>query len=50
MKMYGGSGDIAPTFLNSELDGGNWSASRPRRFNSGERAPRYALAKRLGEV
>jgi hypothetical protein len=26
-------------FLNSELDGGEWSASRPGRFTPGVRAP-----------
>jgi hypothetical protein len=29
MKTYGGSGDIAPPFLTSALDEGDWSASRP---------------------
>jgi hypothetical protein len=33
------SGDIAPSFLTSALDGGEWSASRPCRFTSNERAP-----------
>jgi hypothetical protein len=33
-----GSGGIAPPFLTSALDGGEWSASRPCRFNSGEEA------------
>jgi hypothetical protein len=31
-----GSGGIAPPFLTSALDGGEWSASRPGRFTSGE--------------
>jgi hypothetical protein len=35
MKTYGG---VAPPFLTSALDGGEWSASRPSRFTSGERA------------
>jgi hypothetical protein len=38
MKTYGGSGCIAPQFLTSALDGGEWSASRPGRFTPGERA------------
>jgi hypothetical protein len=29
-----GSGDIAPPFLTSTLDGGEWSASRPDRFTT----------------
>jgi hypothetical protein len=32
-----GNGSIAPPFLNSALDGGEWS--RPGSFNPGERAP-----------
>jgi hypothetical protein len=43
-----GSGGIAPPFLNSALDGGEWSASGPGRFNTGEGAPRYPLGTRLG--
>jgi hypothetical protein len=35
MKIYGGSGGIAPQFLTSTLDGGEWSASRPGRFTPG---------------
>jgi hypothetical protein len=35
----GGSGGIAPPFLTSALDGGEWSASRPCHFTPGERAP-----------
>jgi hypothetical protein len=31
-----GSGGIAPAFLSSALDGGEWSASRPSRFNPKE--------------
>jgi hypothetical protein len=34
-----GSGDIAPLFLTSALDGGKWSASRPGRFTPGKRSP-----------
>jgi hypothetical protein len=30
---------MVPPFLTSVLDGGEWSASRPGRFTSGERAP-----------
>jgi hypothetical protein len=33
-----GSGGIAPLFLTSALDGGQWSASRLGRFAPGERA------------
>jgi hypothetical protein len=29
MKTYGGSGGVAPSFLTSAVDGGDWSASRP---------------------
>jgi hypothetical protein len=36
-KDVWGSRSIAPTFLTSELDGGEWSASRPDRFTPGER-------------
>jgi hypothetical protein len=32
-----GSGGIAPPFLTSALNGGEWSASRPCRFTPGER-------------
>jgi hypothetical protein len=38
MKHIGGGG-IAPTFLTSALEGGEWSASRPGRFTPMERAP-----------
>jgi hypothetical protein len=34
-----GSGVIAPPFLTSTLDEGEWSASRPVRFNSMEGPP-----------
>jgi hypothetical protein len=34
-----GSGGIAPLFLNSELDGSEWSVSRPCRFTPGKRVP-----------
>jgi hypothetical protein len=36
---YWGSGGIANVFLTSELDGGEWSASRFGRFTTGERTP-----------
>jgi hypothetical protein len=36
MKTCGGSGGIAPTFLTSALDGGEWSTSRPCRFTPGK--------------
>jgi hypothetical protein len=42
-----GSGTVAPPFLTSALDGGEWSASRPCRFTPGERAPWYPLDRRL---
>jgi hypothetical protein len=32
------SGDKASSFLTSAVDGGEWSASRPGRFNPGEEA------------
>jgi hypothetical protein len=39
MKAYWGSGSISTHSLTSELDGGEWSASRPGRFTSRERDP-----------
>jgi hypothetical protein len=42
MKAYG-SGGIAPPFLTSALDGGEWLASRPCPFT-----PQYILDRRLG--
>jgi hypothetical protein len=36
MKAYGGNRFIAPPFLTSALDGGEWSAVRPDRFTPGE--------------
>jgi hypothetical protein len=39
MKEYGGVGVEIHTFLTSALVGGQWSASRPGRFTSGESAP-----------
>jgi hypothetical protein len=38
MKMYGSEG-IAPPFLTSALDGGEWSISSPGCFTPRERAP-----------
>jgi hypothetical protein len=38
MKTWG-SGGIAPPFLTSALDGGEWSASRPGRYTPRERGP-----------
>jgi hypothetical protein len=29
MKMWWGNGNIAPPYLNSELEGSQWSPSRP---------------------
>jgi hypothetical protein len=37
MKTWG-SGGIAPLFLTLAVYGGEWSASRPCRFNLGERS------------
>jgi hypothetical protein len=39
MKAYGGVDVQIHTFLTSALDGGEWSASRPCRFTTRERAP-----------
>jgi hypothetical protein len=38
MKTYWGSGSIAPPFLTSVLEGGEWSASCLCRFTPGEGA------------
>jgi hypothetical protein len=48
MKMYGAVEVYLHVFLASEVDGGEWSASRTGRFTTGERAPRYSLDRRLG--
>jgi hypothetical protein len=48
MKTYGGSGVIAPQFLTSALDGGDWSASRLCRFIPGETASPHSLYAMLG--
>jgi hypothetical protein len=39
MKAYGGENVQIHIFLTSELAGGEWSASRPGRFTTRERAP-----------
>jgi hypothetical protein len=39
MKAYGGVDVYIQIFLTSALVGGEWSASRPGRFTSGEIAP-----------
>jgi hypothetical protein len=39
MKMCKGLEGIIPLFLTSALAGGEWSASRPGRFTSGEEPP-----------
>jgi hypothetical protein len=39
MKAYGGVDVQSHIFLTSALAGGEWSASRPGRFNPGKRAP-----------
>jgi hypothetical protein len=41
------SGGIAPPFLTSALDEGEWSVSRPGLFIPGEIDPRYPLDRRL---
>jgi hypothetical protein len=43
-----GSGGIAPPFLTSALDGGEWSASRPCRFTPGERSDGLHIQSRHG--
>jgi hypothetical protein len=35
-KIVPGSGSVAPPFLTSPIDGGEWSVSRPGRFTHGE--------------
>jgi hypothetical protein len=39
MNAYGRVAVLTHIFLTSALVGGEWSASRPGRFNPGERAP-----------
>jgi hypothetical protein len=48
MKAYGGVALYIHVFLTSALVEGDWSASRPGRFNSGERAPRAPSTYRIG--
>jgi hypothetical protein len=42
------SGSTASPFLTSALEGGEWSASCPGRFNPGGKKHRYQLDRRLG--
>jgi hypothetical protein len=42
------SGGIAPLFLTSALDTGEWSASRPSHFTPRGNSPQYPLVRRLG--
>jgi hypothetical protein len=44
-----GNGGIAPPFLTSVLDGGEWSASRLGRFTPGK-IPKYPLDRKLGGI
>jgi hypothetical protein len=44
------SGGRAPSFLPSELDGGEWLSSRPCRFTTGKRALGIHWIGRLGEL
>jgi hypothetical protein len=46
--MHGGVEVHRNAFLNSELDDGEWTASRPLRFTPEERAPGTTLITRLG--
>jgi hypothetical protein len=46
-KDVWGSGEIAPQFLTSTLDGAEWSASRLGRFAFGEKPP-VLIAKEAG--
>jgi hypothetical protein len=39
MKAYGGVDEYIHSFLTSALTGGEWSASRPGRFNSEKKPP-----------
>jgi len=51
MKTFHGTEVYFVSFLNSALDGGEWSASRPGHYIPRERAPGthlYPLHKRLG--
>jgi hypothetical protein len=42
------SGGIAPIFLTSALDAGEWSATRRCSFTPQGRSPQYPLDRRLG--
>jgi hypothetical protein len=42
-----GSGNIVPTFLNDAINGGEWSASRPRQLYPRGKSPRYQFDSRL---
>jgi hypothetical protein len=44
-----GSWVIAPPFVTSGLDGGEWSIPRPCHFIPGEKNTQYPLIRRLGE-
>jgi hypothetical protein len=43
MRIYGGIGDIFPPFLTDALYTGEWLASRPGHFSTGEGANRVGL-------
>jgi hypothetical protein len=43
-----GSGSVAPQFLNSALDRGEWSPSRPGHFISGEESPTLPIGYKDG--
>jgi hypothetical protein len=47
MKIYGGVYIQIHILLTSVLVGGEWSDSHSGRFSPGERAPQYALNRRL---
>jgi hypothetical protein len=48
MKTYRGVEAYLQHFLTSALDGGEWLASRPCRFNPRGRVSEYTLNTRLG--
>jgi hypothetical protein len=43
-----GGGGIAPPFLTSALDGGEWSDSRTGHFTHKKKSPWYPLGRRMG--
>jgi hypothetical protein len=47
MNMYWGVEVYRHAFLTPALEGGEWSASRPGRFASRRKSPRYLLDRRL---